>query len=280
MLVLTEQCSCLLGPRLCCPPPCRPPPSPTAGSPWPLQSPHSTQHPCSPLLQLLPRPHRHTGVLHTCTNMYTCTHMDTDTGTHAMDMGTQTRVHMHTRAHPHTCTGKHRCKLTMCTCTNMHTDTRTRMDMDTCRHTRGHTHSLGRQPLHTLSLSKSWGFAPAYCPGTACSVSLGCSHGPSLHSDQATSLAQGKPGPRPGPDGSSRPQNPPVSRTSWSPAWRQGVAPAHSQPWRRRERGRPAVARGPGPSGAPLALPRHPTPLALGGPEFQTHSRDPLCRPQ
>lgn len=201
MLVLTEQCSCLPGPWLCCPPPADHPHLPHRGQPL---------GPCSVLMAHSTHAHRSSSCCHGHTGTRVCrthdtdmyTHGHRDTSTPAIDMGTQT--HMHTRAHPDMCTWKqmqaHKCAHAQtCTCghrcstlTRAHTDACSRMDMDTCRHTHGHTHTLGRQPLHSLSLSTSWGLAPAYWPGTACSVSLGCSHGPSLYSDQAISLAQGK----------------------------------------------------------------------------------------
>lgn len=138
MLVLTEQCSCLLGPRLCCPPPRRPPPPPpvrAAPGPCRVLTAHSTHaHRSSSCC------HGHTGTRVCCTHAQTCTHVDTDTGTHAMDMGTQTHVHMHTRAHPNTCTWKHRCKLT-----NVHMYKHAHGHM----HTHGHGHMQAHPWAHT-----------------------------------------------------------------------------------------------------------------------------------
>lgn len=143
MLVLTEQCSCLLGPQLCCPPPADHPHLPHRGQLLALAE--SSQH-IAPMLTAPPaaatatQGHGCAAHMHKHVHMYTRGHRDT--GTHAMDMSTQTHVHMHTRAHPNTCTWKHRCKLT-----NVPMHKRAHGSM----HTHGHGHMQAHPRAHTLT---------------------------------------------------------------------------------------------------------------------------------
>lgn len=154
----------------------------------------------------------------------------------------------------------------MCTCTithahghmhTRHTWTQTHAKhMDTCRHTHTpmgtHTHAQGYQPLHTLVTQQILGPCTCFLPRHRLFCQLGVQPWASLIRPPAQPRAKGSEShtwPFSGHDGSSRPRHSHVSRKSWGPAWRQGGSPAHSQPWRRRERGRPAVGRRPGPSG-------------------------------
>lgn len=143
----SEQCSCPLGPRLCCPHP--PPPPPPLLHPLASHSPLKALSPCRVLTadsaMLTASPwllwaHRDMGVQHTCTHRHTCmhahrheqicTHIDTDT--RALDIGTQ-RMHM-------------------CTHACMHTDTWPDMDthrhMDTGTHRHMHIHGCGHRRIY------------------------------------------------------------------------------------------------------------------------------------
>lgn len=142
MLVLTEQCSCLLGPRLCCPPPCRPHPLPHCGQPLALAE--SSQH-TAPMLTTPPAAATATQAHGCAAHMHKHVHMYTRGHGHRHTCNGH--GHTDTCSHAHTCTPKHVHRETQMQAHNVHMHKHAHGHM----HTHGHGHMQAHPWAHTLT---------------------------------------------------------------------------------------------------------------------------------